>query len=522
MYRVIILLVLLSSPLAAQTHAVRRSQTAPSAMQGPADVLRKLLTDPATADTSVAALTSTGDPELLPLFAAMAAKGDLARRSLAVSAAAKLGEGDPSTAIQTGAADILYDRVCNDVSADVRAEALGQLIALKGISDDRLAELLKSDDQNLQCLAARAMIRHGKEGPPVETLKNLTGSAAVAVASLARVTLLGKGDASQLAPLSAVLTDPATPEPLVILLLQQIIEEKVAAAGPVAAKIAAGAESVPLKVRAYHAAAAVSAKGPALLAEAIAKSNHTLVRAQLLQILADMPDARPALEKIARGDDAVAKLAKLELFRTAGDAEGPAGSDAAAKAACDAVASGHAMVIDYVLGRARQDITRSTELTDKVAKPASSAFYAPALIAVLNSVQVSSPIMLPEHTQAAQAAELLGELATPQAAQTVTAILNGHYNALARAVAAGLLRCKNKAVCDWMAPLLASPYDELATDAALTLGQHGDGRAAAELQDILAHSRRYPPEMTALAAWDLVKLSGQTKPTVAALCETIK
>ena len=78
MYRVIILLVLLSSPLAAQTHAVRRSQTAPSAVkeQGPANVLRKLLTDPATADTSVAALTSTGDPELLPLFAAMAAKGD--------------------------------------------------------------------------------------------------------------------------------------------------------------------------------------------------------------------------------------------------------------------------------------------------------------------------------------------------------------------------------------------------------------------------------------------------------------
>jgi hypothetical protein len=516
MHRAIILLVLLSSPLAAQTHAGERNRSSPSDVKGqaPADVLRQLLTEPNTADTVLAALTATDDKELLPLFAAMAAKGDLARRALAVSVIAKLGEGDPSTAIQTGAADILYDRVCNDVSAEVRAEALGQLIALKGISDDRLTEMLKSDDQNLQCLAARAMVRHGKEGPPVETLRNLTGSAGVAVVCLARVTLLGKGDASQLAPLSAVMTDPATPEQLRILLLQQIIEEKVAPAGPVAAKIAASAESVPLKVRAYHAAAVVSAKGPALLAEAIAKNNHTLVRAQLLQILADLPDAQPALEKTSRGDDAIAKLAKLEMFRLAAIAAGGSfDSDAAAKAACDAVASGHAIVIDYVMGRARQDIA---------AKPASAAFYTPALIAVLNSVQADSPIMLPEHTQAAQAAELLGELATPQAAQTVTAILNGNYNALTRAVAAGLLRCKNKAVCEWMAPLLTSPYEELATDAALTLGQHGDTRATAVLQDILAHSRRHPPEMTALAAWYLVKLAGQTKPTVAALSETIK
>ncbi len=215
---------------------------------------------------------------------------------------------------------------------------------------------------------------------------------------------------------------------------------------------------------------------------------------------------REPLELLSRRDDALGLLARFELAR-------PASGEEAAKAASQAVATGHAVVIDYVLDRARGDIAQRRQ---------TSAFYTQPLIAILHSVQADSPVMRPEHTQAAQAAELLGELATPEAIQTLTTLLKGNYNALTRAVAGGLLRCKNKAACEWLAPLLTSPYDELASDAALTLGQHGDIRAAPALQDIVNHSNRNRPELTALAGWYLVKLFGQTEPTVLTLREAFK
>jgi hypothetical protein len=302
------------------------------------------------------------------------------------------------------------------------------------------------------------------------------------------------------------MTDPATSPRLISLLLQQIIEEKVASTEKLAAQIAASTESISLKVRAYHAAAAVSADGPALLAEAIEKNDHTILQTQLLKILAELGEARGPLETLSRRDDAVGLLARFELAR-------PTGGDDAAEAAGQAVEAGHAVVLDYLLDRARRDIAQRRD---------ASAFYTQALIAILHSVQADSPVMLPEHTQAAQAAELLGELATPQAVQTITAILTGHYNALSRTVAGGLLRCKNKTACEWLAPLLTSPYEELSSDAALTLGQHGDHRAAPALQDIVNHSHHHRPELTALAGWYLAKLSGQAAPTVSALCEAFK
>ncbi len=75
------LLLLATSPAVAQTTS---SQTG-------ADILRQLLTAPATTDAALAALAATGDKELWPLFAAVAEKGNRSRRLFAVSAAAKLG-----------------------------------------------------------------------------------------------------------------------------------------------------------------------------------------------------------------------------------------------------------------------------------------------------------------------------------------------------------------------------------------------------------------------------------------------
>lgn len=462
----------------------------------PQEVLRGLLVDPATVDATLAALAATGDRELLPVFAAAARSPDRARRALAVSAAAKLAG--------KGAADILQDRLRRDDAAEVRREALVQLIALEAVSNEQLTELLQADDPTLRCLAARALVRAGRAGPAIQTLRALAGSSDPTLASLARLTLLSTGEMEHFAPLAQVMRDPLSPAQLLSMLLGQIAEDRIAPAAQLARELAASTDAIPLKVRAYRAAAA-GPGGRALLAQTIADSTQTVLRVQLLHILADLPDPQEPLQSLARGDDAVGLLARLELTREAG-------GEPAAQAAQAAVAMGHTVVIDYVLDRARRDLAERGKGAD---------FYVPALVAIVQAAPADSPVMLDEHTQAAQAAELLGELATDQAARTVAAILSGPYNAQVRAVAAGILRCKNKAACEWMVGLLDSPYEELYTDAALALGQHADHRATAALRDILRQGGRHPPELTALAAWYLARITARTAPTVREAAEAI-
>ncbi|MCJ7544207.1 MAG: HEAT repeat domain-containing protein [Phycisphaerae bacterium] len=463
----------------------------------PQDALRALLGDPTTADATLAALAATGDRELLPVFAAAAKTGDRARRMLAVSAAAKLAG--------KGAADILYDRLRHDEADEVRSEALVQLISLEAVSNDQLTQLLQANDPTLRCLAARALVRAGQAGPALQTLKALAGSADPTLAGLARLTLLSTGEMEQLAPLAEVMRNPSAPPQLLSMLLGQITEDRIASAAELARELAVGTDAIPLKVRAYRAAATAGAGGRALLAQTIADSTGTVLRVQLLHLLADLPDPQEQLQSLARGDDAVGLLARLELARGAG-------GEPASQAARAAVALGHTVVIDYVLDRARGDLAERGKGAD---------FYVPALVAIVQSARADSPVMLDEHTQAAQAAELLGELATDEATRALTAILSGPYNAQVRAVAAGLLRCKNKAACEWTAALLNSPYEELCTDAALTLGQHADHRAAAALSDILRQGRRHPPELTALAGWYLARITSRTAAAVSAATEAL-
>jgi hypothetical protein len=485
--------VLLLGALAGELLAAEAAATAPQ------DVLRALLADPATTDATLAALAAAGDKELLPVFAAAARTGDRARRMLAVSAAAKLAGAD--------AADILQDRLARDDDALVRSESLVQLIELKAISDEQLTQLLWASDPMVRCLAARALARHGHAGAPVlDTLRTLAGSSDTMIACLSRLTLLSTGDLEQLAPLAAAMRNPDVPERLLSMLLGQIADDRIAPAAEVARELAAFADEIPLKVRAYRAAALAGPNGAAMLAQTIADSSQTVLRVQLLHILADLPDAQPHLETLSHGQDAVALLARLELLRAAG-------GEPAAQAATAAVAVGHAVVVDYCLDRARDDLT---------ARGAAAAFYVPALIAIIHAAPADAPYMLDEHTQAAQAAQLLAEFAPDQAAPTLTAILSGPYDGRVRAVAAGMLRCRNRAVCDWMAPLLTSPYEELASDAALALGQHADPRATKVLGDILRAAQRHPPEMTALAAWYLARITARTPAAVAAAVEAIQ
>jgi HEAT repeat protein len=93
-------------------------------------------------------------------------------------------------------------------------------------------------------------------------------------------------------------------------------------------------------------------------------------------------------------------------------------------------------------------------------------------------------------------------------------MLDADYGAKLRAVAAGLLKTKNADAAGLLRPLLASPYEELRTDAMLALGRLGDPQALSALRKVVASPDRHRPALVALASWHVLKAAG-TAPTVA-------
>ena len=117
---------------------------------------------------------------------------------------------------------------------------------------------------------------------------------------------------------------------------------------------------------------------------------------------------------------------------------------------------------------------------------------------------------------------LLGDLGTAEGLTALDQILRGPRNATCRAVAAGINKSKNPAVCGIMAPLLESPFGDLFVHAALTLGAHADPRANDALQKIVNSSDRYQPMTSALASWYLIRNAGQARAVAEQLAAGIR
>ena len=130
--------------------------------------------------------------------------------------------------------------------------------------------------------------------------------------------------------------------------------------------------------------------------------------------------------------------------------------------------------------------------------------------------------MGPEHNRLAVAATVLADIGTPEGMNAIKEVLAGRYGAAVRAVAAGLRWSKNPAVCELAKPLLASPYLELAEDAALTLGAFGDFRAADSLNAILVRRQAHAPTLVTLAAWYLLKIDHATATAVQDLVKNVR
>ena len=482
--------------------------SAPGAVLGQADevalaYLQQALGDPDLAPVVMMALRTTGDEDLLPLFVALTRSADKRIRLFATSSMWELGDANVAPA--------LLERLDEDPAMAVRAEAIAQLVALDAIPISRLVAALNIPDENVQLMAARALVNGDNAASAIAALETLSESQDDDIAAVAYLLLLAAGDESQLAPLrefAAGINTDSTSSTVVGLLLGQVEEHRIAGADDLARDVIAMDVSVPLNIQAWRALSAISDDITDELADAIRHTELMHARVQLLRALAARSDAPRRLQQFvdSSDDQVIAALSAFELSRLGGASD-------AAQITQEAIDLGHPAVLDYVLSQASKDIAAGAPNADQ---------YVPALLSCILSVRAESRQMEVEHLRAAQAATLLANHGSPEAIEGLREILGRRYNALVRAVAAGVMKSTNPAACDLMRPLLTSPYSELSNSAALTLGRFGDSDAADRLGEIVARPERYEPALVVLASWYLLKADQQGSAVAEMLAEFVQ
>lgn len=466
------------------------------------DYLARGLADKDTSPAVLRALQACGDEDMLPIFAALTCSKDKATRLAATSVIGKV--------VGKLAASALVDRLRNDTVMVIRIEALVQLMSLDAADTELLTEAMAINDEQMQCIAARGLIKKGQTREAAAVLEKLTKSDDATTAAIAQMSLLGLGYKDYAEPLETLMFKRTTESELVALLLEQINEEKIVAAAGIAEKLAAELKEGPTKVWALRAMTAVSPDATKVLAETISKSDRTVYRVSLLGMLADQKDAADYLKQLGEGDDAVATLARFELAR--GDAD-----EKATKEIREALKSGHPVVTSYILTRCQED-------TKKLGKKAD--FYTPALLEFVDKVPRDAREIKDEDFKkyylATRAATAVADIGTENAFEGLSKILSGPYGARKRVVAAALHHTSNDIAKDLARPLLQCPYEEIAFDAALTLGRFGDPGAASYLRKIIAQKDLHSPELVSLASWYLLKTGGLTAQAAKNLAAVIK
>lgn len=453
--------------------------------------LIEALKDPRRADNVLAALRSAGEDELVPLFAALSRSGDKRMRLMAATALGRMGKPQVTAALK--------ERLRVDTQMVVRAEALVHLLRMKALTADELRAVLAYPDQNLRCMAARAMVQMGRTKDARAPLAALTASKDRATSGLARMSLLGTGDASQMTPLRKLLRDPKAPDAVVALLMEQIVEERIAAALPLAVYVAETSKSSGMRILAYKAIAAVSPQGATVLRDAIGGAKGVVRQIPILHAMASRKDASAHLSALSRRGDVVGALAAYELARRRGGAGGAA-------AGRRALASRHPIVIEYLLDRARTDIAANT---------AHAALHAAILLEIVRGVETRPKAMGQEHVRAAQAVQLLVDLGERSSLAALRQILSGRRSAVVKAVAAGLRWSRNPRVCNLARPLLNNAYEDLMIDGAMTLGYFGKPEATDALLDVVRRAERHGDTLVTLACWYLLKIRRQQARAVA-------
>lgn len=467
--------------------------------------LVKMFKDPRQSAEVLAGLRATDDKDLAPFFIALSAGGDKDLRLFATSALVDLAGKQAAIAP-------LAQRLAKDDSMPVRVEALLALSASQNVDRQQLQDAMSTADQSLQIIAARTAIQLKIPELALPTLQKLTAAKDTATAGMARMSLLGQGDSSMLPPLRELFRDAATPPDVLTILLDQIVEEKIAAACDLAQVIAQSDQPWQLRLRAYRAMAAVSPQGAKVLYDAILANaaGGTPFQVHLLRELARRNDSAAYVEKLRAGQGPLALMARFELARPAGGAD-------AASALAEAMQTGHPVLADYILSRAENDFSAA----DKGDSTHWCDFYVPTLLAIIEAVKDDPQEIKPQHVRATKAAMLLADYGSPAAMAGLGNTLSGNYRPAMRMAAAGLLKSKNIAAADLLRPHLQSPYEEMSTNAALVLGRQGHTQAVPRLKDITDHSDKHAKLLVVLAHWYQLKIQGKGAQAAAALTKEV-
>lgn len=447
-----------------------------------------------------AALRSTREPDLLPLYEAMTASSDRLKRLFAVLA---LGDADGEAGIEP-----LRRVVRDERDAAIRGVALNHLIESQAATPEELAMGLDSGDAALVLMAGRAAIRTAQRSQALTALRPLVDAAPAAtadadsIAALARLVLLAGDELDQLEPVTAILTDPRTSSRTKLVMLDLVETDRVAAARPAVERMLETETDLQVYVAVLRAYAAVApAEGSTALAEALRQAGDIVTQVQLMVALTERPEGQAHLPALAAGEQpTVAAMAAFELSY-AGDAE------QMAAAASRLLQTGHPILMEFVLRRARQQPREA---------------YVQPLVAFIRAVPAQSREPTTAHRAAATAAAVLAEIGSPLAIGSLQELLRGPYDARTRAVATGLLLTDAPAVAALAEGILDSAYEELAVDAAVALARAGDARAAERLQAILAHPDRHRADLLALASVYLLKVTGNLAPTVEQLMQEVR
>ncbi|HUT56511.1 MAG TPA: hypothetical protein VNA25_01410 [Phycisphaerae bacterium] len=469
------------------------------------EFLTAAVNDPNTADIALLTLRMTGDADLLDLFVAYSAGKVKRYRALAATALSEL-KGDKAVAA-------LLERARGDPEMAIRSQALALLIQMKAVSAEQLTEAIKTDNDDVRYLAASGLVSAGRGQLTTDalrlvtdTLQKLTESADASTAGLARLGLLSLGRTDQLKPIAAAMSEPNADPRVLTLMLTEIHEEKIAAAAALAEKIAASPQqSDNIRLHAYKALAAISPDGPGKLLQAIEKSDRTVFRVYLFRMLARRDDAQEYVKALAHKKDAIAALARFEMARAAAD-------QTSTKAAAQAVAYGHPIVVGHVLETVQQDLPKLGPKAD---------CYVPVLLDIVRNTPKQTRELRREQELSAWAAQLLGEIGTDKALTGLKKLLGQRHGEPLRATVAGMLKTANPAAVKLLKPLLDSPYDEICSTAALAMARKGDKDSIPVLGEVIAHAHRHRPSLVVLASWYTLKLLNQHQPVLKEIIKAV-
>ncbi len=454
----------------------------------------------------LATLKQTEEPEALGVFIALGQSKDPAFRRMAPQGIMDLAREDQAPG--------LLRPFLQDTNLSIRSETLIYLSQLDALDKQDLLAQLEADSYDLQCIAARCLVKIGQGHLARKTLERLAYTGEddrrepdLPTQVMSAVALLSIGQNVYHDPLKQKLTHPRTSTSAIMLALSEIEALQVAQAVDIAQAIADDDRmDIRVRLQAHKSVLNVAPDGKKRLIKSLVQAPEHLVP-HLLHLLVQEAGDTGSLTLLAGRQGLLGALARFEQARSAGEAS------QVARLAQVALERDQPIVIEYVLGRARMDFRDEKDYVQAYDQP---------LLALLESIRERGTPRGPDVAIVQQSVAILADLNTPAARVKLQELLARRYDAFQATVAAGLPRARSQAVAAIAQPLLESPYERLSAYAAFAMGKFARKEATPVLLEILTRKDRYRLPLRTLAGWYLMKIEGQTEQGAQAIGEMVK